>query len=99
MRQFIMTVMALTAFGAMMATAQADARHGGPTKNGNQWFKYSPGRRVDARFGYWAECPQAASRRASAPVRLLPSDLKGPDRQLLGREASGASASGRSARR
>jgi hypothetical protein len=29
MRQFMMTVMALTAFGAMMATAQADAIHGG----------------------------------------------------------------------
>jgi hypothetical protein len=102
MRQFIMTVMALTAFGAMMATAQADALHGGPIKNGNQCFKYSPGRRVDARFGYWGACPQTASRRASAPARLLPSDLsnlKGPDRQLVGRELSGASASGRSGRR
>jgi hypothetical protein len=99
MRQFIITVMALTAFGAMMATAQADALHGGPIKNGDRCFKYSPGRRVDARFGYWGACPQTVSRRASAPARLLPSDLKGPDRQLLGRENAGAGASGRSGRR
>jgi hypothetical protein len=100
MRQFMMTVMALTAFGAMMATAQADAIHGGPMRNGNQCFKYH-GLRRDGRFGYWGTCPQTASRRASAPARLLPSDLKGPDRQLLGREnaGAGASASGRSGRR
>jgi hypothetical protein len=61
MRQFMMTLTALTAFGAMMATAQADALHGGPIKNGNQCFKYSPGRPDDARFGYWGACPQAAS--------------------------------------
>jgi hypothetical protein len=97
MRQ-MMTLMALTALGAMMVTAQADALHGGPIKNGNQCFKYH-GLSKDSRFGYWGACPQTASRRASAPARLLPSDLKGPDRQLLGREASGASASGRSARR
>jgi hypothetical protein len=60
MRQFMMTVMALTAFGAMMATAQADALHGGPIKNGNQCFKYS-GLQHDARFGYWDACPQTAS--------------------------------------
>jgi hypothetical protein len=97
MRQFIMTVTALAAFGAMMATAQADAVHGGPIRNGNQCFKYH-GLPKDGRFGYWGACPQTASRRASAPARLLPSNLKGPDRQLLGREA-GASTSGRSARR
>ena len=33
MRQFMMTVMALTAFGAMMATAKADAIHGGPMRS------------------------------------------------------------------
>jgi hypothetical protein len=86
MRQFMMTVTALIAFGAMMATAQADAVHGGPIRNGNQCFKYH-GLPKDGRFGYWRACPQTASRRASVPARLLPSDLKGPDRQLLGREA------------
>jgi hypothetical protein len=97
MRQFMMTATTLTVFGAMMATAQADAVHGGPIRNGNQCFKYH-GLPKDGRFGYWGACPQTASRRGSAPARLLPSDLKGPDRQLLGREA-GPSASGRGARR
>jgi hypothetical protein len=31
----------VTAFGAMSAIAQADALHGGPTKNGNQCFNYA----------------------------------------------------------
>jgi hypothetical protein len=87
MRQFMMTIMALTAFGAMIATAQADIIHGGPVKKGNQCFSYH-GLPKDARFGYWSECPQTASTRASAPARLLPSDLKGPDRQLQGRNGS-----------
>jgi len=59
MRQFIIAV---TAFGAMVATAQADNLQGAPMKNGNQCFKYSTG--VDAkdgRFGSWGACPQAAS--------------------------------------
>jgi hypothetical protein len=62
MRQFIMTVTALTAFGALVASAQADNLQGGPMKNGSQCFKYSSG--VDAkdgRFGSWGACPQAAS--------------------------------------
>jgi hypothetical protein len=62
MRQFMMAVTALTAFGAMVATAQADNLQGAPMKNGNQCFKYSTG--VDAkdgRFGSWGACPQAAS--------------------------------------
>jgi hypothetical protein len=89
MRQFMMTVMALTAFGAMMATAQAEALHGAPMRNGDQCFKYSPGSGGrEARFGSWGACPQTASTRPSAPARLLPSDLKGPDRQLQGREGS-----------
>jgi hypothetical protein len=87
MRQFVMTMTALTAFGAMMATAQADIIHGGPIKNGNQCFKYH-GLSKDARFGYWDACPQAAASKASAPARLLPSDLTGPDRQLQGRNGS-----------
>jgi hypothetical protein len=60
MRQFMMTVAALSAFGAMMATAQAEAIHGGPIRNGNQCFKYH-GLPKDGRFGYWDTCPQAAS--------------------------------------
>jgi hypothetical protein len=73
MRQFTMTAAALTAFGALVATAQADAIHGGPMKNGNQCFKHSPGNAKDSRFGYWAECPQAAAtprstRRGAASV-------------------------------
>jgi hypothetical protein len=93
MRQFMMTVMALTAFGAMVAAAQAEILHGGPTQNGNQCFKYSPGNDKDGRFGAWGACAQeagirTASRplpaRTAAPPRLLPPP--GPDRQLDGRE-------------
>jgi hypothetical protein len=68
MRQFMMTVTALIAFGATMATAHADLLNGGPIKNGNQCFKLSPGRPVDARFGYWAACPQAASTSTATPT-------------------------------
>ena len=60
MRQFMMTVTALTAFGAMVATAQAEILHGGPTQNGNQCFKYSPGNDKDGRFGAWGACAQEA---------------------------------------
>jgi hypothetical protein len=84
MRQFMMTVMALTAFGAMMAAAQAEALHGGPLQNGNQCFKYSPGNAKEGRFGTWGACPQTASTKASAPARLLPSDQRGPDRHAIG---------------
>jgi hypothetical protein len=62
MRQFMVAVTALTAFGAMVATAQAENLQGAPMRNGNQCFKYSTG--VDAkdgRFGSWGACPQAAS--------------------------------------
>jgi hypothetical protein len=72
MRQFMMTVMALTAFGAMMATAQAEILGGSPSKNGTQCFKYSPGNSKDGRFGSWGDCPQAAGTRAApaaAPQR------------------------------
>jgi hypothetical protein len=72
MRQFMMTITAVAAFGAMMATAQADANHGGPIRNGNQCFKYSPGRPVDARFGYWTACPQGASTRAAPAAAAVP---------------------------
>jgi hypothetical protein len=86
MRQSMMTVMALAAFGAMVATAQAEILHGGPMKNGNQCFKYSAGNEKDGRFGTWGACPKEASVRPSAAPRLLPSDSRGPDRQLQGRD-------------
>jgi hypothetical protein len=86
MRQFMMTATALAAFGAMLAAAQAEILHGGPMRNGNQCFKYSAGNDKDGRFGTWGACPQAASVRPSAQPRLLPSDLRGPDRQLQGRD-------------
>jgi hypothetical protein len=87
MRQFMMTMTALVAFGGMVAAAQAEILHGGPVKNGNQCFKYAAGNDKDGRFGSWGACPQAASVRPSAEPRLLPSDLRGPDRQLQGRDA------------
>jgi hypothetical protein len=40
MRQFMMTAPALTAFGTMMAIAQAESVNGGPTRNGDQCFKH-----------------------------------------------------------
>jgi hypothetical protein len=88
MRQFMMTVTALAAFGAMAATAQAEILHGGPVKNGNQCFRYSAGNDKDGRFGTWDACPQAASVKPAAASRLLPSDLRGPDRQLEGRDGA-----------
>ena len=85
MRGFMMTVTTLAAFGAMVATAQAEINHGAPVQNGNQCFKYSSGNDKDGRFGYWGACPQAASTRTTAPARLPPPDSRGPDRQLEGR--------------
>lgn len=87
MRQFMMTVTAVAAFGAFVAAAQAEILHGGPMKNGNQCFKYSSGNDKDGRFGTWGACPEAASVRPAAAPKLLPSDSRGPDRQLLGRDA------------
>jgi hypothetical protein len=61
MRQLMMTVTALVAFGALGATAQTELLHGGPVKNGNQCFKYSFGSDKDGRFGTWAPlCKQRA---------------------------------------
>jgi hypothetical protein len=93
MRQFMMTVTALAAFGAMVATAQAEIVHGGPMQNGKQCFKYSPGNATDGRFGTWGACAQTAGARTAsrplpartaAPPRLLPP--RGPDRELDGRD-------------
>jgi endonuclease YncB( thermonuclease family) len=61
MRQFTMSVVALTAFGVMLTAAQADILNGAPDKNGNQCFTYSQSQGRDARFGIWGACPQKAS--------------------------------------
>jgi hypothetical protein len=81
MRQLMMTITALTAFGALVAAAQAESLHGGPMQNGNQCFKYSPGNSKDGRFGSWGACPQAAatppstrrSRAATSVTSTIPS--------------------------
>jgi hypothetical protein len=93
MRQFMMTVTALAALGAMVATSQAEILEGAPTQNGNQCFKYSPGNDKDGRFGTWGACAQTAGVRTASrplpartpgPPHLLPP--RGPDRQLDGRD-------------
>jgi hypothetical protein len=71
MRQFVLTVTALTALGALAATAQAENLQGAPMRNGNQCFKYSPGNDKDGRFGSWSACPQTASTGA-APTAAAP---------------------------
>src|SRR5215469_4576177 len=77
MRQFIMTATALTAFGALVATAQAEILGGAPMRNGEQCFKYSPGNGKDGRFGSWGACPQTASTRA-APAPAAAPQRRGP---------------------
>ncbi len=93
MRQFMITVTALAAFGAVVATAQADVLHGAPQRNGSRCFTYSDGNTRDSRFGYWRACPQGAAvtrasrsvpARPAAPPHLLPPP--GPDRQLEARD-------------
>jgi len=59
MRQFMMTVTALAAFGAMVVTAQAESHGGAPVRNGDQCFGYSDVRSAgmrEGRFGYWHAC-------------------------------------------
>jgi hypothetical protein len=59
MRQSMMAVMALVAFGATVATAQADYTGGAPLlRNGDQCFQYFEWGEKDGRFGSWAPCPQ-----------------------------------------
>jgi hypothetical protein len=81
MRQFIMTVTALAAFGALVTTVHADVLNGAPLQNGTKCFKLSPGRPVDQRFGYWGACPQPASTRTAAPRQQQPVVDSGPNRQ------------------
>ena len=61
---------ALIAIGAISTSipAVAEALHGGPTKQGNQCFKFAQAQERDARFGSWGACPQAAST-ATAPAQ------------------------------
>ncbi len=62
MRQFTLSVVALTAFAAMLTAAQADSLMGQPVQKGSQCFSHSPNagpRGGD--WGYWAACPQTAS--------------------------------------
>jgi hypothetical protein len=63
MRQFTISAAAATVFAALLASvpAQAEQLGGGPTKTGNQCFKFSQGQERDGRFGMWGACPQAAS--------------------------------------
>lgn len=58
-----LTIIAATiAFGALLVPAQAEDMRGGPAKNGDQCFKFSPGQGSrDGRFGVWGACPQTAS--------------------------------------
>jgi hypothetical protein len=72
MRQFAMTVTALSMFAAMMATAHADALQGGPIKQGNQCFISSPmsgGDRANG-FGFWGACPATASATVATTPRV-----------------------------
>ena len=59
---------AMIGVAAMLTPAQADILNGGPTKAGNQCFKFAQAQERDARFGSWGACPQAAST-AVAPQR------------------------------
>jgi hypothetical protein len=71
MRQFAMIVTAITVFGAMAATAQAEAIHGAPIRQGNKCFELqkftSPG---DSRWGYWTDCPATASAAVATTPRV-----------------------------
>ncbi len=62
MRQFMLSTVALTAFGVMLTAAQADTLNGGPQQKGNECYTFSTtsGPR-DSRWGYWGACPQTAS--------------------------------------
>jgi hypothetical protein len=83
MRQFMMTMTALTAFGAMVAAAQGQVL----LQNGKQCFTSK-----DGRFGNWGACPAQAAvtaTRTTAPPRRQPPPEAGPDRMLQGRDWAG----------
>ena len=68
MRGFAMTATAVAMFAAMVISAQADDIHGGPMRQGNKCFKFSPSADIkESRFGAWVDCPQTASTPATTP--------------------------------
>jgi hypothetical protein len=88
MRQLMMTVMVLTAFGAMVAAAQGQVF----LQNGKQCFTNAAGEGKDGRFGNWGACPAqaaATATRTTAPPRRQPPPETGPDRMLQGRDWAG----------
>jgi hypothetical protein len=70
MRQFMLSAVALTAFGFMLTAAQADILNGAPPQKGDQCWKNqnSSGSR-DSRWGYWQACPQPASAAVAPKAR------------------------------
>src|SRR5258708_39580530 len=62
MRQFMLSAVALTAFGVMLTAAQADNLNGQPPEKGNQCYKFATttGARY-SRWGHWEAGPQTAS--------------------------------------
>jgi hypothetical protein len=70
MRQFTLSVVALTAFGFMLTAAQADNLNGQPPRKGDLCFKNqtTSGSR-DARWGYWVACPETASAAVAPKAR------------------------------
>jgi len=69
MRQFMLSAVALTAFGVMLTGAQADNINGQPLQKGNQCYTFSTtaGGIRDSRWGYWGACPQTAATATVAP--------------------------------
>lgn len=61
MRNILITAAAVTAFATFASVPAGAAENWGPTKVGNECFKASSDAARDARHGYWAACPQAAS--------------------------------------
>jgi hypothetical protein len=70
MRQFMLSAVALTAFGVMLTGAQADNLNGAPPQKGSQCYSFSTtsGSR-DSRWGYWGACPQTASAAVAPKAR------------------------------
>jgi hypothetical protein len=72
MRGFAITVAAVSMLAAGAISAQADALQGGPIQQGNKCWKASPstgGTNANG-FGYWADCPAAASASVATTPRV-----------------------------
>jgi hypothetical protein len=62
MRKFVVSVAAMTAFAALLASAPANALETyGPTRVGNQCLTPAPHWLRDLSFGSWGACPQPAA--------------------------------------